>query len=105
MIQRPPRCKPLPDTTPIGSPTVNAGVDQSASEGSTVSLAPATFNDKGTLDTHTATINWGDGTATEADRKTTRPNSSHGPTSDADFTFSSSHVYADNGLFTVTVCV
>src|SRR2546428_13851329 len=43
------------------APTVNAGADQTASEGSVVSLASATFNDLGTLDTHTATINWGDG--------------------------------------------
>ena len=45
------------------APVVNAGADQTAAEGATVSLAPATFTDAGTRDTHTATIDWGDGTA------------------------------------------
>jgi hypothetical protein len=44
------------------APTLTAGSDQAVGERQTVSLAPATFNDLGTLDTHTATINWGDGT-------------------------------------------
>jgi hypothetical protein len=49
------------------APTLTAGSDQAVGERQTVSLAPATFNDLGTLDTHTATINWGDGTPMEAD--------------------------------------
>ena len=43
-------------------PVVNAGPDQFVTIGDTVSLAPATFTDGGTNDTHSATINWGDGT-------------------------------------------
>ncbi|MBI4329103.1 MAG: hypothetical protein HY685_04470, partial [Chloroflexi bacterium] len=38
------------------APTVEAGPDQLASEGQTVSLASTLFHDIGTLDTHTATI-------------------------------------------------
>ena len=74
-------------------PTVNAGSNQNASEGQTVSLAPATFTDPGSADTHTATINWGDGTV-EA-----------GTVNQAANSVSGSHSYADNGLYTVTVTV
>src|SRR5262249_2245410 len=40
---------------------VAAGADRSAREGETVAVTAA-FADPGTLDTHTATIDWGDGT-------------------------------------------
>jgi PKD repeat protein len=75
------------------APTVEAGANQTADEGESVSLDPATFTDPGTADTHTATIDWGDGTV-EA-----------GTVNQANDTVSGSHVYADNGLFTVTVTV
>jgi len=87
------------------APMIDAGVVQSVDEGSVVSLAPATFNDLGTLDTHTATINWGDGTATEAGVVTESPFGPPGSTAGADGTISGSHVYADEGTFTVTVTV
>ena len=45
------------------APTVNAGADQATSEGTMISLDPAAFNDLGTADAHTATIDWGDGSA------------------------------------------
>jgi len=87
------------------APTVAAGADQTADEGATVSLAPEKFNDLGTLDTHTATINWGDGTPTEAGAVTETPSGPPGATAGADGEVSSSHVYADNGTYTVTVTV
>ena len=62
------------------APTVDAGADQTANEGATVSIAP-TITDPGTNDTHTTTVNWGDGTVNS----------------------SLTHVYGDNGTFTVTV--
>jgi len=43
------------------APSVDAGPDQDIDEGDTVTLLPATFTDPGLLDTHTATIDWGDG--------------------------------------------
>lgn len=43
-------------------PTVDAGPDQTVGDGSPVNLAPETFSDPGILDTHTAVIDWGDGT-------------------------------------------
>ena len=44
------------------APVVSAGTDQTTNEGTSISLDPATFTDSGSADTHTATINWGDGT-------------------------------------------
>ena len=70
-----------------------------------VSLAPATFNDKGTLDTHTATIAWGDGTAVEAGAVGEAPFGPPGSTAGASGTVSGSHVYGDNGTYAVQVCV
>jgi PKD repeat protein len=87
------------------APTVYAGSDQTVNEGDVVSLDPATFNDKGTLDTHTATINWGDGTSTEAGTVSESPFGPPGSTAGMDGTVSGSHVYADNGGYTVSVSV
>jgi PKD repeat protein len=75
------------------APAVEAGSNQTADEGDTVSLNPATFTDPGTADTHSATIDWGDGTV-EA-----------GTVNQAANTVSGSHVYADNSNYTVTVTV
>jgi hypothetical protein len=85
------------------APSVNAGADQTVSDGDTVSLDPATFSDPGILDTHTATIDWGDGTVES------------GAVSEANGsgTVSGSHVYSIDGgiqyggtqFFTVTVTV
>ncbi|NIM49516.1 MAG: tandem-95 repeat protein, partial [Gemmatimonadales bacterium] len=87
------------------APTVDAGPDQTVNEGDTVDLAPATFNDKGTLDTHTATIDWGDGTAVEPGAVAEAPFGPPGSTTGTDGTTSGSHVYADDGMYTVEVCV
>ena len=76
-------------------PVVNAGPDRFVSVGDTVSLAPATFTDAGIHDTHSATINWGDGTSTPG--TITEANGSG--------TVAGSHVYATSGLFTATVTV
>jgi hypothetical protein len=75
-------------------PTVEAGNDQTADEGESVSLLAA-FHDFGTLDTHTATIDWGDGIV---EAGTVAEDSGSG-------TVSGSHVYADNGEYAVTVTV
>ncbi|TPW17944.1 MAG: PDK repeat-containing protein, partial [bacterium] len=72
-----------PDLAPLA--------DQSASEGSPVSLLGANFSDSGLLDSHTATVDWGDGTTEAA------PISSK--------TVYAQHAYGDNGAYTVTVTV
>jgi PKD repeat protein len=76
------------------APVVEAGDDQTADEGDTGNpvAVSATFTDPGTLDTHTATIDWGDGTAVDTVDPATSP-------------VAGSHVYADNGDYTVTVTV
>ena len=49
-------CDSLTVTAGNAAAVVNAGADRTVNEGATVTLAPATFNDPGTLDTHTATV-------------------------------------------------
>jgi len=67
------------------APTVDAGADQSADEGDTMSFAGA-FTDPGSDDTHTSTWDFGDGgTATG--------------------TLTPTHVYADDGVYTVILTV
>ena len=77
------------------SPVVEAGDEQYTDEGTRVSLDPATFTDEGWLDTHTAVIDWGDGTV-EA-----------GTVDEAggEGTVSCSHIYGDNGVYVVSVTV
>jgi len=79
------------------APAVEAGDDQVVNEGDTVSLAPATFRDPDEGDTHTATIDWGDGTV-ESGIVTEPDDSGVG-------TVSGSHVFVDNGVFAITLCV
>jgi hypothetical protein len=74
-------------------PVVNAGPDQTVFQDDTVKLSPATFTDPVLLETHTATIDWGDndveaGTVQEAD---------------GSGTVSGSHHYAATGTYKVTV--
>jgi PKD repeat protein len=78
------------------APVVNAGQDQTVNEGILVNLAPSTFSDPGTSDTHTATINWGDGTDLETGTVAESVGSG---------TVSGSHSYPKYGSYTVETCV
>eukprot|EP01096_Ripella_sp_DP13-Kostka_P005966 TRINITY_DN20_c0_g1_i6.p1 TRINITY_DN20_c0_g1~~TRINITY_DN20_c0_g1_i6.p1 ORF type:complete len:1375 (+),score=606.00 TRINITY_DN20_c0_g1_i6:161-4285(+) len=63
------------------------------------------FNDPGTLDTHTAYVIWGDGTtspATVTETPTGPPGNVAGTTGQVTLP---SHYYADDGTYTVQVCV
>ncbi|MBW3543101.1 MAG: hypothetical protein KY476_22815, partial [Planctomycetes bacterium] len=74
------------------APTVVAGPDALIDEGA-VLVGTGSFSDPGTLDTWTATVDYGDGTAVE-------------PLAlNPDKTFALVHIYADNGTYTVTVTV
>jgi uncharacterized repeat protein (TIGR01451 family) len=75
------------------TPEVAAGADQIVSEDDVVSLDPATFIDPGLADTHTATVDWGDGTVEAA------------VVNQEAHTVSASHVYTAPGTYTVTVSV
>jgi parallel beta-helix repeat protein len=82
-------------TTGATDPVITPADDASASEGDSLSLQLASFSDIDLADTHTASIEWGDGT------------SSVGIVSESSGsgTVSGSHTYADSGIFTVTVTV
>ncbi|TPW18259.1 MAG: PDK repeat-containing protein, partial [bacterium] len=73
------------------APSLAELTDQAAAEGSTIGLEAATFSDPGFFDSHTATVNWGDGTL-EAAIISSR-------------TLLAQHSYGDNGAYTVTVTV
>jgi PKD repeat protein len=77
-------------------PVVDAGEDQSVEEGGELQFS-GSFTDVGILDTHTATIEWGDGTAEQG---TVVP-----PSGGNAGQVQGSHVYADDGDYTVTVTV
>ena len=73
------------------APTVRPGDDRTSNEGTDVGIT-FTFDDAGTLDTHRATIDWGDATQ---------------PTTieDAASPIAASHVYSDGGTFSVAISV
>ncbi len=77
------------------APIVEAGPNQSGTPGDTIALAPATFTDLGLQDTHTATIDWGDGTVEPG---TVTQGTGSG-------SVAGSYVYAADGNYTVTVTV
>jgi hypothetical protein len=83
-------------------PTVSAGSNQTTTEGSSISLAPATFHDAGTLDTHHAQIVWGDGQVSAGVVSET-PYGPPGSVKGLDGTVSATHQYADEGTYTVQV--
>ncbi|WP_404387451.1 PKD domain-containing protein [Humibacillus xanthopallidus] len=72
------------------APTVTATGD-AIDEASTATVS-ATFTDPGTLDTHTASIDWGDGGAAQA-------------VTPAQLASGVDHVYGDNGTYAVEVTV
>jgi PKD repeat protein len=74
-------------------PTVTAVDNQTIHLGETVSGILATFTDPGVLDTHTAVIDWGDGTVTT------------GLVDQATQTVSGTHTYVLPGVHTVTITV
>ena len=85
--------------SPNEVPVLNPGDDQMGAEGILVRLDPATFTDVDS-DTHTATINWGDGGPNDLvpPANITAPNGGPG-------TISGAHLYEGFGVFTVTVTV
>jgi uncharacterized repeat protein (TIGR01451 family) len=77
-------------------PLVDAGSDRDVDEGSVVDLDPASFTDDDVDDVHSDEIDWGDGSAPEA-----------GVVAEAGGagTVSGSHLYRDDGSYTVQVSV
>ncbi len=90
----------VPVVVPPVAPIVAAGDDRDVDEGSELRLEVAgggdtrpTFVDRNSGDTHTATIDWGDGSGPEA----------HGAGGGA--VAAATHTYLDDGVFIVEVCV
>ncbi|HEY1378032.1 MAG TPA: PKD domain-containing protein, partial [Gemmataceae bacterium] len=75
------------------APTVNAGPDRDVA--ATVTLPPAWFSDPSVLDTHAATVDWGDGTAGSGSVFQWRGSGTVG----------GSHTYLADGAYTVTITV
>ncbi|NLY01854.1 MAG: hypothetical protein GXY83_37690, partial [Rhodopirellula sp.] len=91
------------------APTLTVVGNQATSEGAVLSIANVgTFTDPGfdrspTRETFSYTIDWGDGTTADAGAAAIDTAGSVGvPTAGS---FDGSHVYADNGVYTVTVTV
>ncbi len=74
------------------SPTVDAGADLGIQPGELASLTVG-FTDPGIIDTHTATVDWGEGAGAEAVGAVSRPD------------FDLSHTFPTEGEYTVEVCV
>ena len=87
------------------APTLTVVDDQTVSEGALLDLPNVgTFTDPGFPETFTYSIDWGDGSvpADSGDATIDTPGSRGVPTAGS---FDGSHVYADDGLYTVTVTV
>lgn len=78
-------------TTSNVSPTVDAGPNITVTVGDFISLVNATFTDPGTADSHTATVDWGDGTVEDVDVY--------------DGIIYAFHSYVTEGDYTIEVCV
>jgi len=85
-------------------PAVDAGSNQAITAGGEVTLN-VSLTDPGTADTHTATVNWGDGSPPQPATVAEAPFGPPGSTSGASGTAMASHVYAGAGIYTVTVTV
>ena len=79
------------------APTVSLAAITTVTENTTTSIS-GLVTDAGWLDPLTATVDWGDGTSSAATG--VLENSEPGAT----FTYSATHTYGDDGVFTVTVC-
>ncbi len=81
------------------APSVFPASNSPQNENSTITVT-AMVTDPGWLDILSATINWGDGSPVEGMSLT----GSENVRPDALYTFTASHIYGDNGTFTVQVC-
>ncbi|MBX3400769.1 MAG: PKD domain-containing protein [Gemmataceae bacterium] len=98
-------------TVSNADPVLNVAAAQSVVEGSPLNLAPiATFSDTGfsnlagvpsTAETFSYIVNWGDGSANSSGSATVSQNGF--PGSPTVGSVAASHVYADDGVYTVTV--
>jgi hypothetical protein len=81
------------------APSVSFSTTSPDDEGATTTIA-GTGTDPGWLENLTATVDWGTGGGPQP-----LPGTLENVRPDATLSFSADHVYGDNGIFTVTVCV
>jgi hypothetical protein len=81
------------------APVVQAGADAGVYQPGAVQLPDAAFTDPGVLDTHTATVDWGDSSAVEP--ATVLPAAGGG----SGAVRLPAHSYAQPGTYVVNVCV
>ena len=90
------------------APSVTAPAAQTIDEGGSISISTP-FTDPGTLDTHIATIDWGDGSAVDTatvSEETSSVNPDGSITITTPGTISAGpHTYKDNSSYTVTISV
>jgi hypothetical protein len=86
-------------------PELNPAPDFETDDGDPFTLPPLSFNDPGTLDTHTAEIDWGDGTSPEPGIVTESPFGPPGDPAGMNGTVDGSHLYPGPGSYPVTVTV
>ncbi|MHC5112213.1 MAG: PKD domain-containing protein, partial [Planctomycetota bacterium] len=84
-------------------PPVSAGSDTTIGEGQRLALQPATFHDRGTADTHTATVNWGDGSPVEPAIVTESPYGPPGNPAGMRGSVAADHIYTGFGTYEVVV--
>ncbi len=84
------------------APEILVRDDLTGREGQVISLTNVLFQDMGTLDTHTGTVNWGDGTAADLLVIEESPFGPPGSVAGLSGQLHGGHVYADNGSYTVT---
>ncbi|MCO6452274.1 MAG: right-handed parallel beta-helix repeat-containing protein, partial [Caldilineales bacterium] len=72
--------------------------------GRPVSLSPITFTDKGALDTHTATIDWGDGTPVSVGQ-VVRDNQASSPSGMVGTVTFPAHTYGNADGYIASVCI
>ncbi len=77
------------------APVVTVAAISATTENVAITMT-ASFTDVGVADTHSAVVNWGDGTALQTVSITGQPGSGG---------LTATHTYGDNGTFTVTVTV
>ena len=82
----------------VGPIIDSIGPDRVIAEGEMVALAPVLFSDPGIPDTHTATIDWGDGSPLDTGKVTQDLALGGGE-------IAGSHAYGDDGTYIVTVTV
>jgi outer membrane protein assembly factor BamB len=96
VIDKPPQVNPLGQlNSTLPEPIVQLG--------DPVNLFAETFNDPGTLDTHTATINWGDGSGLQPGIVGESPFGPPGSEDGATGAITGGHLYGHTGLYGVTV--